>query len=64
MLKDGLRKEHINMVDLMSNHGGKSGESIMMEDLLSNGCLQLSTLQSIQFNWHCPNLYITLGIVI
>lgn len=31
MLKDGLRKEHINMVDLMSSHGGRNGESIMME---------------------------------
>ena len=38
MLKAGPRKEHTNMVDLMSSPGGRSGESIMMEgDLFSNG---------------------------
>lgn len=37
-LKAGLRKEHTNMVDSMSSHGGRSGESIMTEgDLFSNG---------------------------
>jgi len=38
MLKAGPRKEHTSMVDWMNNHGGKSGESIMMEEgLFSNG---------------------------
>ena len=47
MPKVGLRKEHTNMVDLMNSPGGRSGESIMMEDLLSNGCP--SCLLSNQF---------------
>lgn len=38
MLKAGLRKEHTSMVDWMNSHGGRSGESIMLEeDLFSNG---------------------------
>lgn len=32
MLKDGLRKGHISMVDWMNSHGGRNGESIMMEE--------------------------------
>lgn len=32
MLKDGLRKGHISMADWMNNPGGRSGESIMMEE--------------------------------
>ena len=43
MLKAGLRKEHISMVDLMNSHGGRSGASIMTEgDLFSNGSLLLN----------------------
>lgn len=38
MLKVGLKRGHISMVGWMNNRGGKSGESIMMEeDLFSNG---------------------------
>lgn len=38
MLKAGLRKEHISMVNWMNSHGGRNGESIMMgEDLCLNG---------------------------
>ncbi|KAM1018131.1 hypothetical protein ACFX14_039658 [Malus domestica] len=36
MLKAGPRKEHTNMVDLMSSPGGRSGESIMMEGDLTD----------------------------
>ena len=43
MLKAGQKKGHISMVDWMNSHGGRSGESIMMEvDLSSNGNFQLA----------------------
>ena len=43
MLKAGQKKGRISMVDWMNSHGGRSGESIMMEvDLFSNGNFQLA----------------------
>lgn len=58
MPKVGPRKEHTNMVDLMNNPGGRSGESIMMEDLLSNGCpiCSISYQSNLIALYKCPFL--------
>lgn len=51
MLKVGLRKGQISMEDWMSSHGGKSGESIMMEEaLLQNGSPILHFIFCLDFN--------------
>ena len=42
MLQAGQKKGLISMVDWMTSHGGRSGESIMMAvDLFSNGNFQI-----------------------
>jgi len=51
MLKAGLRKGQISMEDWMSSHGGRSGESITMEEaLLQNGFPILHLIFSLDFN--------------